>query len=367
MGMKNHVKVFHNNINDTHESTGVFNVILTGLSPTQHYRKAVFISDELFYVYWRIEDGKFYCAVLYVGEEEKSPKYKYKFTLTTECGDKKVSMSFPTRYILDNLEELLESGDCVILNYNTVLQFLNSNMYLECEFQINAIETHLDIAGGISQPDLSAKSDIHSSLFSRSKRHQRIRRHEEHTPESSSKLVSVIKLRRCVHGRRLKHCRSCKYVTPLSNTPVSADASGTDSPQNIQSPTGFYCAPSGKFAENASAEKCPVDSKVSPSAPVEKLLYPDIAGKLSSNLSTDRKLYDEEYGYSGRSLSEGNTCSLSDEYVPSYGLSDSTWKCAICEQIAPKVPGSSPDPGWHVTSYAADTKWKCKMCGQIRQ
>jgi hypothetical protein len=366
--MKQHIKVFHNSVNDTHESNGAFNVILTGLSPTQHYRKAVFISDELFYVCWRVESGSFYCVVLYVGEEEKSSKYKYKFTLTSQSDDRKISMTFPTRSILENLDELLQSGDCVILSYSTVSKFFNSKIYLECGFQINSIEIHRDITSGTSQQNLHAESDAHSSLFSRSRRHHTIPRREKgHNPGSPEELMSVIKRRRCVHGRRFRRCASCKYITFLSDTPGSVSASGTDSPQSIHSPTGFYCAPSGHFAEDTSAEKYHGDTKVFPSAPVENPLYPDTVGNFSSNLLSGRKLYDEKYGYSGGSLSKENACSMSNDHVPSYTSSDSTWKCAICERNAPKSPDSFPEPGWHVASSTTDTKWKCKMCGQIRQ
>jgi hypothetical protein len=364
MDMKQHIKVFHNNVNDMHESNGVFNVILTRLSQTQYYRKAVLISDELFYVYWRVEGGTFYCAVFYVGEEEKSSKYKYKFTLTSESDDRKISMSFRTRCILENLDELFQSGDCVILSYSTVLKFLNSESYLECEFKINAIESHQNIASGTSQQDQSAEPDVHSSVFSPSRRHHRNRRHEkEHNLGSPDELVSVIKRRRCVHGRRFRHCTSCKYFAYLSNTTGSAS---TDSPQSSHSPTGFYCAPSGHFAENASVEKSHVDAKVFPSAPTEIPLYPDAVGKFLSNLSTGRKLCDEKYEYSGTSLPEEKSC-MSNYYDPACTSIDPTWKCAVCGQIAPRLPDSFSDPGWHVSSSPDDTKWKCKMCGQIRQ
>jgi hypothetical protein len=366
--MKQHVKMFHNNVSDTHQSEGVFNVILTGLSPAHHYRKAVFISGELFYVYWRIEREKFYCSVLYVGEDEEASKYKYKFTLMTECGDRKISMFFPTRCILENVEQLLDSGDCVILNYNTVLKFLNSKMHLECEFQISATEINVDITDGTSEQNLSAESGVLTSLLGRSRRHHRIRRHgREYSHGSPDKHLSVRKLRRCDHGKRFSRCASCRYSTPTSYTSECASTSGTHSHQNIQSPTGFYCAPSGDFTENASAEKCNIFPTVSPSAPIENHLYPDTEGKFSSNLSNDKKLYDNEYGYSGTRLSEGNSRSVSDDLVRWYPPSESTWKCTICEQIVPRFPNSFPDPGWKVTDVPVGTKWKCKMCGQIRQ
>lgn len=360
-GIKNHVKVLHNNLNDTHEANGVFTVVLTGLSPAQHYRKAVFIADELFYIYWRIKDGNFYCAVFYVGEQDKCSNYKYRFVLTTDSDNRKISMSFPCRNILENLEELLQSGDCVILNYNTLLQFLRPNMNLECEFHINAIEIDVDVSGGVSQPNLCAESHVSSSLFGRSRRHHRFRRHgNESSSGSSDKAVFIFKPGRCVHGRRFRHCRICKYSTVLTNTPGSNDASDTVSLQNNQPQTGFYCAPSSNFAEYASS-----DNNVSPSAPSEKNLHSDPVGNISPHLSSNVKSCDESCAFSDRSLSaEKNACGLSTGYVPSNPSSDLTWRCPLCEQTAPCIPASLPEPGWHVSSSIPGSERKCKMCGQ---
>ncbi|GFG39718.1 hypothetical protein Cfor_11123 [Coptotermes formosanus] len=361
-GIKDHVKAFHKNLNDTLEANGVFNVVLTGLSPTQHYRKAVFTADELFYIYWRIKDGSFYCAVFYVGEQEKSSNYKYRFVLTTESDNRKISMSFPTRSTLENLEELLQSGDCVILNYNTLLKFLDPNMNLECEFQINASEQAVDIPAGVNQPNLYAESDCHSSLLGRSRRHRR--RHEnERSFGSSDKRASVFKPGRCVHGRRFGHCRICKYSAVLTNVLGSNDASGAVPLQNNQPQTVFYCAPSGNFAEAASAAY-----KVWPSAPAEKDLYCDPVGNISPSVSSSVKSFDEKCANSDRSLlAEQVACSLPPGHVPSSPSSHSAWKCPICGQTAPSVPVSLPDPGWHVSSSLPDSKQKCKMCGQIQQ
>lgn len=361
-GIKNHVKVFHNNLNDTLEANGIFTVFLTGLSPTQQYRKAVFIADELFYIYWRIKDCNFYCAVFYLGEQEKSSNYKYRFVLTTESDNRKISMSFPTRSILENLEELLQSGDCVVLNYNTLLNFLHPNFNLECEFQIKAVELAVDISGGVSQPNLYAESDVHTSLFGRPRRHRR--RHEnERSYGSSDKHVSLFKPGRCVHGRRFRHCRICKFSAISTNTPGPNDASGTVLLQNNQPQTVFYCAPSGNFAEGASAAY-----NTFPSAPAEKDLYSEPVGNISPNPSSNVKSCDEKFAYSDRSLlAEIAPSNLPPGYVPSNPSSDSTWKCPLCEKSAPSDPVSLPGPGWHVSSSVPDSKRKCKMCGQIQQ
>ena len=362
-GIKDHVKVFHKNLNDTFEVSGVFTVVLTGLSPSQHYRKAVFIADELFYIYWRIKDGSFYCAVFYVGEQEKSSNYKYRFVLTTDSDNMKISMSFPTRSILENVEELFHSGDCVILNYNTLLKFINPNMNLECEFQINAIELATDISDGVYQPNLCAQPDVHISLIGRSRRLRKFHKYESQPSSvSTDKLASVFKPGRCVHGRRFKHCRICRYSTVLTNTPGSNVASGTLPPQHNQPQTALYCAPGINFMDGASAVR-----NVLPSAPAERDLYPDLKGNISPDLSKDVTSCDEKRSYSDRSLlAEKTSYGLPTGYVLPNSSSDSTWKCPVCEQIVPGVPVSLSGPGWHVSNSVPDSK-RCRMCGQIIQ
>ncbi|PNF30011.1 hypothetical protein B7P43_G05838 [Cryptotermes secundus] len=145
LDMKNHIKSGHSDGNDTHESTGRFNVILTNLSPENHYRKVVSIDDELFYVVWEIEDGRFFCSVLYVGPKKKSSRFTYMFSITTENGINKISMSFKTQSVVKNMKDIFTPGDCVLLHYDTVLKFLNSNKHLVCDFDIRPIETVSDV------------------------------------------------------------------------------------------------------------------------------------------------------------------------------------------------------------------------------
>jgi hypothetical protein len=142
--MKNHVKNNHGEGNDTQESTGRFSAVLTNLSSERHYKKTVSIGDELFYVVWKIKDGSFFCAVLYVGPKNNSSRFKYTFSITADNGLKKISMIFQTHSVVKNMEHVFTPGNCVLLHYDTVLKFLNSNKYLLCDFEIIPVETVSD-------------------------------------------------------------------------------------------------------------------------------------------------------------------------------------------------------------------------------
>lgn len=155
--MKVHIKNSHGGRNDTHKSSGRFNVVLTDLSAERHYRKAVWSGDDLFYVVWEIKDSDFYCAVLYVGPKKRSSKFTYKFSLTTDNGMKNISMTFRTQSVVTSLEKFFTPGDCVLLHYDTVLKFLNSNKFLHCAFEINPVVNASD--RDVNQSKHAARND----------------------------------------------------------------------------------------------------------------------------------------------------------------------------------------------------------------
>jgi hypothetical protein len=99
----------------------------------------VWSGDELFYVVWEIKAGNFCCAVLYVGPKKKSAKFIYKFSLKTDDGMKNKLMAFQTQSVVTSMEKFFSSGDCVLLHYDTVLKFLNSDVFLHCAFETNPV------------------------------------------------------------------------------------------------------------------------------------------------------------------------------------------------------------------------------------
>ncbi|XP_069680262.1 uncharacterized protein [Periplaneta americana] len=357
-GLKDHVKNVHNNGNDTHEAHGVFNVILTGLAPKQHYRKAVLTLDKLFYLYWEIRDGNFYCCVLCGDVQQNASKYTYKFVISSDTGEKKVSMSFPTLSILENIEEVLQSGDCVILNYNTVVKFLNTSSFLECEFEISAFES--DINDTETCSEVSVGVDVGQQYSSRheSRRHRRGRRYDMEHKFGVSDVPSYIKPGRCVHGKRSRHCRLCKYSKYVQN------AQSASVPETVSVPVPeFHCAPSGQVLRN-DTEKQEHVSKLYPSAPFEKEFIQDPNIHFAQTPINENNAYGQKtYHSTASSLASNLPTSQKDSNL----LSGTSWKCQLCGQSAPAVPTSQPGLGWHTSTAPTGSKWTCKMCGQIRQ
>ncbi|XP_069680246.1 uncharacterized protein [Periplaneta americana] len=171
--MKSHIVNKHGNGPDLHKCEGEFNVVLTDLSPSRHYRKAVLSGDELFYIIWEIKDGNFFCVVFYIGSKKKCSKFKYTFSLISDTGIKTISMGFRPRNIVENIDQVLVPGECVLLHYDTVLKFVNSNKFLTCDFEIKSLEAANAIASSIpksktkSENKTSNKSDTEDSQCKR--------------------------------------------------------------------------------------------------------------------------------------------------------------------------------------------------------
>jgi hypothetical protein len=108
-----------------------------------NYRKAVWSGDESFYVVWENKSGNFCCAVLYVGPKKNSAKFIYKFSLTTDNDMKNILKAFKTQSVVTSMEKFFLPGDCILLHYDTVLKFLNSDIFLHCAFEINPVVSAL--------------------------------------------------------------------------------------------------------------------------------------------------------------------------------------------------------------------------------
>ncbi|PSN42266.1 hypothetical protein C0J52_20416 [Blattella germanica] len=161
--MKKHIRNFHDHPRDAHSSEGSFNVILTSLSQSRHYRKAQFVNDEVFYITWEIKDGNFYCAVLNIGSQSNASNFSYQFSLSSKNESKKISMIFPMKSIEEDLERILKPGQCVLLHYETVLEFLDTHNHLSCEFEIKATSSIKSFAGSVVQKNQNMATNGESS------------------------------------------------------------------------------------------------------------------------------------------------------------------------------------------------------------
>ena len=95
----------------------------------------------LFFVLWEIRDDNFLCAARYVGTKKEAADYKYRFTIATSSGMDIISMCFIAQSFLNDIENILQPGECVTLHYGTVAKFLDAKSTLTCEMEVYKVDS----------------------------------------------------------------------------------------------------------------------------------------------------------------------------------------------------------------------------------
>lgn len=108
------------------ELSGPFKTVLRNISETSRFRQTVFTLNEIFYVIWEVRDNTFYCVIFHIGPKRISLKYKYRFRLSKKGGSESISYFLKTSSFMDDVEEVIESGNCVAIHYNCIENFIKS-------------------------------------------------------------------------------------------------------------------------------------------------------------------------------------------------------------------------------------------------
>lgn len=132
--MKNHVREMHNNPGDNVELSGPFKTVLRNVTEISSFRQVMFALNEIFYVIWEIRDNIFYCATFHIGPKENYSKFKYRFCISKKKGES-LSVCLTTRSFMDDVEEVLKSGNCVAIHYSSIEKFVK-NCVLPFEIHI---------------------------------------------------------------------------------------------------------------------------------------------------------------------------------------------------------------------------------------
>ena len=115
-----------------------FKTVLHNVSCSQRYYQAIITLGELFYVSWRVQSGVFYCAVFHIGPKENTPKFRYRFAISTKDGDE-YSMSTFTHSYFENLNDIVRQGKCVTLQYSNVQKSCNEKGDLPFRMEISQV------------------------------------------------------------------------------------------------------------------------------------------------------------------------------------------------------------------------------------
>lgn len=135
MEMKNHVKEMHDSPGDNVELTGTLRTVLRNISETSSFRQVMFTLNEIFYVIWELRDSTFYCATFHIGPKENACKFSYRFRISKKRGKECIAYCLQTHSYMENVNDVIEKGDCVSIHYNCVEKFIK-NSALPFEIQI---------------------------------------------------------------------------------------------------------------------------------------------------------------------------------------------------------------------------------------
>jgi hypothetical protein len=111
-----------------------FNVKLLDLGTERFYIQPVLILGELFLLAWCTESGNFGCTAFHFGPKEETEAFKYGIKIGNS-----EEYNTGTRKCISYLDmELREfqPSKCVVIRYDTILEFVNESGCLSCEIEI---------------------------------------------------------------------------------------------------------------------------------------------------------------------------------------------------------------------------------------
>lgn len=138
--LKSHVLRDHKGMSLEIYGGGKFYSHLSPLTHTLCMSKALLVFGELFYAVWKVIAGGLYCAVIYVGPENKSSKYTFRFTLTAINKIETVSTCLITKSYSENIHEILKPGNCIVVNYDTIKEMFAIENKLPFKLEISKLK-----------------------------------------------------------------------------------------------------------------------------------------------------------------------------------------------------------------------------------
>ena len=111
-------------------------VVMKSYNPTRKYSRIIFVCGEVFYQEFYVVDNMFYFVIQHVGPRICASKYRYTFSLSTHKSIEVIFIAFIARSYMVNVNDIIQAGQCVKLDYNTVKNFLEPDGTLVFSFSI---------------------------------------------------------------------------------------------------------------------------------------------------------------------------------------------------------------------------------------
>lgn len=182
-----HVRSDHSS--ETSDLPVKFTLTLQDISKAEHYRKAVFIWDKLFYLVWVLKHATLYFTVFHFEPQNESSGFTYKFRITGY--KKKVSVTDTCRSYLRDKREVLKLGEYLALHYGTVNKYLDQNKGLSCHIYIRGMHSTGNPSHDVADEYEAVASEV-SHLPDKSFPRFPLSASSDHSPHSSIKLSSVM-------------------------------------------------------------------------------------------------------------------------------------------------------------------------------
>ena len=104
------------------------------------YYRALFTLDEVFFYISKLQGGKFYVCVLYVGSKEKAKQFSYRIKLSNPETRQYVSMTQRTRSFMENIQDIFVNANCPGFHYNFVMSCTRVFKGLPVQVKISSID-----------------------------------------------------------------------------------------------------------------------------------------------------------------------------------------------------------------------------------
>jgi hypothetical protein len=101
--------------------------------------KALVVFGELFYAIWKVIEDGFYCTVIYVGPENKSSKFTFRFTVIAKNKIETISACLLTRSYGEDMDDVLKPGNCIVIHYDTIKKFFAGENKLPFKLEISKL------------------------------------------------------------------------------------------------------------------------------------------------------------------------------------------------------------------------------------
>jgi hypothetical protein len=120
---------------------------ISGVTPATKHCKLIFAYDDVFYSCSEIKNGIFYSVLQYIGPAADSANYKYKLEFFNKERTENLAVTLLARSLNADLDEVHNSGNCVILHREMLNRFTNERSELAFSLDIFNVEPS-EVEGG---------------------------------------------------------------------------------------------------------------------------------------------------------------------------------------------------------------------------